>query len=176
MPSCGEPHPDYPAILCSEDHVTPTPHLGFTEKYEPKAWPNEATEEFLALEIKKRSLGTKAGKSKLLLDLTQSTQEEKRVGAYERTTGLSSSTDGAVQLAGAERVAPVAGTHRAIILESFTGHPNGLTYEEICLIVEMNYSRVGPRVRELVTDGFLRDSGLVRTTSTGSSQIIWITV
>jgi len=87
---------------------------------------------------------------------------------------LSASTDNAVQKAGARAGAPKAGTNRRLCLDAITAAgTNGLTYEELGTRLGMEYSHVGPRVRELVRDGFVVDTGQTRMSSHQSPQTVW---
>jgi hypothetical protein len=87
---------------------------------------------------------------------------------------LTGRDDSSVQLAGALVGLPTSGTRRREAYEAIkaTG-PRGATFEELCEALERSYSHVGPRVRELVHDGHVRDSGRRRRASTGAEQVVW---
>lgn len=87
---------------------------------------------------------------------------------------LTAPGDNAVQKAGARAGAPKAGTNRRLCLDAITAAgTNGLTYEELGARLGMEYSHVGPRVRELVRDGFVVDTGQTRMSSHQSPQTVW---
>lgn len=87
---------------------------------------------------------------------------------------LTAATDNAVQKAGASAGIPKAGTNRRLVLDALiAAGSNGHTFEELGGVLGMEYSHVGPRVRELKRDGFVIDSGLTRLSSHQSEQSVW---
>jgi hypothetical protein len=110
----------------------------------------------------------------LCLDCRHSPQ-----AAVKRPTGLpealSAATDNATQKAGAQAAAPRAGTRRAMVLDALQqAGQTGMTFEELAQALELDYSNVGPRVRELRRDGFVAKAPFTRAASSGSQQEVWV--
>lgn len=99
-------------------------------------------------------------------------------GPIERTPGtLTGRNDNAVQRGGAQAALPKAGTNRRRVLDALeTAGPNGMTFDELGSHLDMNYSHLGPRVRELKRDGFVIDAGTVRPGASGADQTVWMAV
>lgn len=74
--------------------------------------------------------------------------------------------------AAALSAAPRAGTKRALVLQAIVDM-GGLTDEEMQKIIPMSPNTQRPRRVELVTGGFIKDSGQRRKTSTGDMAIVW---
>lgn len=89
--------------------------------------------------------------------------------------GLSGRSDSATQKAGATAVFPRSGTQRLAVLEEIhQAGQTGITDELLCAALDMNYSRVGPRRRELVEGGWVKDSGRTRDGSSGTEVTLWV--
>ncbi len=71
----------------------------------------------------------------------------------------------------ARRILPKTGTQRRKVLSVVGIAP--LTDEEIGELLKMNPSSVRPRRGELVTMGWLEDSGQRRLTESGAKAIVW---
>ena len=101
-----------------------------------------------------------------------------RLADHVRASGtLSGATDNRVQLAGAQAGLPKSGTNRWKCLKAIhAAGANGLTFEELGEQIDMSYSHCGPRVRELVRDGFVVDSGATRLSSSQAEQSVWKSV
>ena len=71
---------------------------------------------------------------------------------------------------------PKSGTRRRLVYEAVLAHADGLTDTEMveALGPGWDYSRLGPRRRELVDAGLLVDTGLTRPSPwTGAQQTVW---
>jgi hypothetical protein len=91
-----------------------------------------------------------------------------------RPSPLVGAGDSTVQRAGAERAKLTVGTRRweAYVLIRAAG-PRGMTFDEMCGELGRSYSQTGPRVRELVRDGWVRQAG-TRQASSGADQAVWV--
>jgi hypothetical protein len=79
--------------------------------------------------------------------------------------------------AAAKAVSVRAGTQRWRVLELLWKHTeHGLIDEEMQTLLNMKASSQGTRRKELQDDGWLKDSGQTRKTSTGCEAIIWLPV
>jgi hypothetical protein len=88
---------------------------------------------------------------------------------------LVGAADSDTQQAGARRGLGRAGTQRRKCYEAIKAAGQyGMTFEEVGAATSMSYSLCGPRVRELMQDGYIRRTGDTRTTTTGSEQEIHI--
>lgn len=75
----------------------------------------------------------------------------------------------------AARILPASGTARlAVLHEIALAGPDGRTDEELALNLEMRHYTAAPRRKELVDDGWARDSGERRPTTTGSLAAVWV--
>lgn len=75
----------------------------------------------------------------------------------------------------AEGMRGSAATLRAKVLALLRSQPNGLTDEEMQQALGMNPSTQRPRRIELVTAGFVIDSGATRKTRSGRNAVVWVT-
>ena len=105
--------------------------------------------------------------------------EKKRVegpGPYK--DGLPpSARDCDTSQAAAAQVAEVAGDLRRKVYDFIvTKGDEGATDHEIHIACDMRRYTAAPRRRELVLQGFVRDSGQRRKTDTGSSAKVWVAV
>lgn len=74
----------------------------------------------------------------------------------------------------AERAMPNSGTQRRRVLELLRSvHPDGLTDEEIRKTTGLPFGSGLARRNELVTDGWVEDSGDRRETDAGATAIVW---
>lgn len=73
----------------------------------------------------------------------------------------------------AERVMPRTGTQRRRVLAALQGFPDGMTDEELQTRLGLRLQSEIPRRFELVRDGWVKDSGRRRQTSSGAQAIIW---
>jgi predicted transcriptional regulator len=88
---------------------------------------------------------------------------------------LSARGDSPVQRAGALGVEPRVGTRRREALDVIrAAGSRGVTFDELCGTVGRDYSQVGPRVRELVADGWVVKAGRTRPGSHGAEQEVWV--
>lgn len=94
--------------------------------------------------------------------------------AKHRAGGLTAKTDSATQRAGADDISLTAGTRRREAFDAIlAAGPRGVTFDELTATLSRTYSQTGPRVRELVRDGFVSKSG-TRPGMSGSLQDIWV--
>lgn len=70
-------------------------------------------------------------------------------------------------------IRPAAGTLRARVLAAIEGAPEGLTDEEGCERTGMNPSTWRPRRGELLTGGFIRNTGRTRKSASGREMTVW---
>jgi hypothetical protein len=92
-------------------------------------------------------------------------------GQREALNGRSDST---TQLEGGDVTLPKAGTRRAEAYNVIRAAGRaGRTFDELCGDLGRDYSRTGPRVRELVADGLVRKAGFRREASSGAMQDVW---
>lgn len=75
--------------------------------------------------------------------------------------------------AAAARIYPKTGTKRWVVLQAIAQSSGGLTDEEMQQRIPMSPNTQRPRRVELVEQGFIRDSGKRRPTSTGDDAIVW---
>lgn len=96
--------------------------------------------------------------------------------ANGRKGGLASRRDSPVQIAAAKDVEePKLGTRRREALDVIRASgPKGVTFDELCSTIGRNYSQTGPRVRELVADGWVRKAQRTRKGASGAEQEVWI--
>lgn len=87
--------------------------------------------------------------------------------------GMHRTNDRETSIEAANRAAPRAGSQRAIALEAFRAHPDGLTDEELGNVTKQYQNSMGKRRTELTQAGFLEDSGIRRLSSRGSMMIVW---
>ncbi len=75
----------------------------------------------------------------------------------------------------AERILPRTGTQRRLVLSalSLAAPFNGFTDEELQDRLGMNPSSERPRRIELLTMGWIEDSGETRVTRSGAKAIVW---
>lgn len=76
--------------------------------------------------------------------------------------------------AAADRIRDKAGTLRAKVYRTLFRSDDGLTDEQIALLLNMNPSTARPRRIELVERGLVEDSGETRLTRSGRKAIVWI--
>lgn len=94
------------------------------------------------------------------------------VGAPDVQIG---NNDSEVQVAGALLALPNSGTWRRKIYDEITKQgARGVTFDELGRSLNRTYSNNGPRVRELVQGGWVKDSGRTRTATSGAQQVVWI--
>ena len=77
----------------------------------------------------------------------------------------------ATSRAAAIRMFPHSGTQRRKILEYIMNHPS--TDDEIITALGMNPNSARPRRGELADGGWVKPSGVVRPTKSGSDAIVW---
>lgn len=70
-------------------------------------------------------------------------------------------------------VFPRSGTQRHRVLQALAMSTFGLTDEDIEDITGLDYNSSGPRRRELVNAGWVKDSGEVRKSGKGVNQVVW---
>ena len=69
---------------------------------------------------------------------------------------------------------PKAGTQRGILFDHFTRLGSyGATDEEMQTLTKMNPSAERPRRIGLLDQGFIKDSGRTRATSSGRQAVVW---
>jgi len=87
--------------------------------------------------------------------------------------GMHRTNDRETSIEAAKKVAIRAGTDRALVLETFRAHPDGLTAEELANVTNRYQNSIDKRRTELMQAGFIEDSGLRRLSSRGSPMIVW---
>jgi len=65
---------------------------------------------------------------------------------------------------------------RAIYEEIRSRGTDGLTCDEICVILQLLVQSATPAINTLARDGWLRDSGLRRNTRSGNAAIVWVAI
>lgn len=73
----------------------------------------------------------------------------------------------------ARRALGRSGTQRVKIYELVKAHPEGLTADDVQRLTGFPVNSVNPRVNELVTDGYLVDTGRRRETRYGVPATVW---
>jgi hypothetical protein len=65
---------------------------------------------------------------------------------------------------------------RAIYEEIRSRGTDGLTCDEICVILQLLVQSATPAINTLARDGWLEDSGLRRNTRSGNAAIVWVAI
>ena len=65
---------------------------------------------------------------------------------------------------------------RAIYEEIRSRGTDGLTCDQICVILQLLVQSATPAINTLARDGWLRDSGLRRNTRSGNAAIVWVAI
>ncbi len=65
---------------------------------------------------------------------------------------------------------------RAIYEEIRSRGTDGLTCDEICVILQLLVQSATPAINTLARDGWLKDSGLRRNTRSGNAAIVWVAI
>jgi hypothetical protein len=65
---------------------------------------------------------------------------------------------------------------RAIYEEIRSRGSDGMTCDEICVVLQLLVQSVTPRINTLARDRWLEDSGLRRNTSSGNPAIVWVAI
>ncbi len=76
----------------------------------------------------------------------------------------------------ARSVLPLVAGQEAKVLDAIRSGGNGATDEEIERITGLKHQSASARRRGLVIKGFVRDSGITRTTSSGRRATVWMVV
>jgi uracil-DNA glycosylase family 4 len=92
----------------------------------------------------------------------------------DNSVGLWSGSDPDTSKRAALAVFPKAGTQRRAVYDIIAAAPDGLTDDEIARATKMDYNSFGPRRRELVTGGWVFDSGRERPGDSGVKQMVWL--
>lgn len=73
-------------------------------------------------------------------------------------------------------IAPTAAGLRKLVAETVANHPQGLTCDELEVILNLRHQTCSARVHELVKSGHLVDSGATRSTRSarGTQAIVWV--
>lgn len=72
-------------------------------------------------------------------------------------------------------VYPNTGTARRRVLDFIAAQGSqGATDEELSLALQLRLYTAAPRRNELLNDGWIRDSGRTRSTTTGASASVWV--
>jgi hypothetical protein len=87
--------------------------------------------------------------------------------------GMHRTNDRETSIEAAKKVSIRAGTDRALVLDTFRAHPDGLTAEELANVTNRYQNSIDKRRTELMQAGFIEDSGLRRLSSRGSPMIVW---
>jgi|694.fasta_scaffold26222_2 hypothetical protein len=65
---------------------------------------------------------------------------------------------------------------RAIYEEIRSRGTDGLTCDEICVILQLLVQSATPAINTLARDGWLEDSGRRRNTRSGNAAIVWVAI
>ena len=65
---------------------------------------------------------------------------------------------------------------RAIYEEIRSRGTDGLTCDEICVILQLLVQSATPAINSLARDGWLEDSGRRRNTRSGNAAIVWVAI
>ncbi len=75
----------------------------------------------------------------------------------------------------AERIRPVSSVGRQLVYDAlFASGDRGLTDAEIRQMTGLASDTARPRRRELVTGGYVRDSGRERPSPSGRAMVVWV--
>lgn len=97
--------------------------------------------------------------------------DENRVGRFHGPDAGAPATERQAALL----IFPNSGTARRKVLDFVAGKARaGATDEEVSLALDMRLYTAAPRRNELVTDGWLEDSGRRRETTTGAHAAVWV--
>jgi hypothetical protein len=97
--------------------------------------------------------------------------DENRIGKFHGPAAGAPSTEREAAI----RVYPNSGTARRRVLDHIAAAGDaGATDEEISLALSMRLYTAAPRRNELLNDGWIRDSGRTRQTTTGTRAVVWI--
>lgn len=104
-------------------------------------------------------------------------KREQRRGIDDNQPGLFSQQDRETQKRAAFAATPRTGTTRRAVYDAIaSAGARGMTDHEIAEATGLTYSSLGPRRRELISGGWVRDSGKTRTIHLRnvSEQTVWI--
>lgn len=69
---------------------------------------------------------------------------------------------------------PRSGTQRRKVLDAIAVSPDGMTDDEVMEATHVHPNSVRPRRGELVTEGWVVDSGRRRDTDAGNAAAVWV--